>query len=327
MHRTIKFSKGLFSRYGQETVADKAAALSYYTIFSIGPLLFIIFGILGLLIKNESYKAQLSQQMQELIGPQAGQLIDGVLNSQSLQTGAGPSFVIGIVGLVLVAIGIFGQLQKSLNSILHVKVGPDAGKIAIVKQRLVSLAIVGVISFMLLVSLIASTGISALSHHFHHGPATGFFFQVLDALVSFVVFTLLLAIIYRTLPDVRAPFKPILVTSAIVAILFAIGKSILGLVIGNNSSITAFGAAGSLIALLLWIFYSGQILYMGAVGLSYYVDTHNIILQPRYGGKRGVLHIRRVEEPLPQSEMAQQIKSKFVKGLKNGVSQQKNRRK
>lgn len=318
----IPFLKRLFKRYGEDEVSSRAASLSYFTIFSIGPLLFVIFGVLGELLKSSSYKSQLMSQVRELVGPQAGSLINNVLQHQALSSKTGPAFIIGGVGLVLGAIGIFGQLQKSLDSILHVKVGPDAGWKSIVKQKIISLALVGVIAFLLLVSLVASAVISVLTHHFE-SSVTGALFQLLDFVVSALVFTLLLTAIYRTLPEVKLPWKVLFTASFVIAVLFSIGKTIIGIIIGNNSNISAFGAAGSLIALLLWIFYTGQIIYLGACGISVYSETHEMHFIPRYGGKRGVLRVRQIEEPLAESSIAELIKQKFIKGFKQGLKDKK----
>jgi membrane protein len=318
----IPFLKRLFKRYGQDDISTRAASLSYFTIFSVGPMLFVVFGVLGELLKSESYRNQLITQVQDLLGPQAGSLITTILDHQTLSSKTGPAFIIGGVGLVLGAIGIFGQLRKGLDNILHVKIGPDARWRPILKQKIISLALVGVICFLLLISLVASAMTSSLTHHFD-SSATSFLFQLADYLVSVFVFTVLLTAVYRTLPEVKLPWKILFTTSLIIAVMFSLGKSVIGLIIGNNGSITAFGAAGSLIALLLWIFYTGQIIYMGASGISVYAETHDVPFVPRYGGKRGVLRVKQVEEPLGDSSITNTIKQGFIKGFKKGLKSKK----
>lgn len=292
------FLKALLGRYGEDDIAGRAAALAYFTIFSLGPLLFIIFGVLGQLLKSDQWRQRLLEQMQRLMGPEAGALINTAINNQNLSGRAGLAFFIGTAGLILGAIGIFGQLQKSFNAILHVKTGPDAGFSAKLRQKAISLALVGVVAFMLLVSLVASAAVTAATSFVSDGAITGFIFTLLDLVVSALVLGVLLAMVYRTLPDIKLPWKPLFGASMVVAALFSVGKIALGAIIGNNSSVTAFGAAGSLVALLLWVFYSGQIVYLGASGISLYADTHKVRLVPRYAGERGVLRVRKVEEPL-----------------------------
>jgi membrane protein len=317
----IKFLKSLYKRYSEDNVADRAAALSYYTIFSLGPLLFVIFGVLGELLKSSSYKARLISQMKDLVGPQAGSLINNVLSHETLSSKAGVAFLVGTVGLVLGAIGIFGQLQKSLDSILHIKVGPGAGWKSIIKQKAIALGLVGVVCFLLLVSLVASAIIASITHHYN-SAAAGFLFNLADFLVSVFVFAILLTLIYRNLPEVKLPWGILFKTSLIVAIFFSVGKSILGLIIGNNSNISAFGAAGSLIALLLWIFYSGQVIFLGVAGIAVYADTHIVPFTPRYPGKKGVLRVEMVEKPLTNS-LLELTKRKFKEGFKKGLKQEK----
>jgi membrane protein len=314
----LKFLKSLLGRYGEDSISDKAAALSYYTIFSIGPLLFIIFGIIGKILQNGHYKARLLSQLQKSLGPQAGDLIKNVLNSQSFGSKAALAFVIGGVGLVLGAIGIFGQMQKSLNAILHVKIGPGAGIKTVIKQKIISLGLVGVISFLLIVSLLASTIISEAVSHINHSATTGILIHLLDFVVSLVIFSLLLTIIYRTLPAVKLPWKVLFTASLVIALLFSIGKIVLGIIIGNNKNISAFGAAGSLIALLLWIFYSGQIVYLGAAGISLYAERHSLPLRPRFKAPKAVLKVRQVEESLSPSAFRQKVRTHFEKGVEGG---------
>lgn len=289
-----QFLKALAGRYAEDDIAGRAAALAYFAIFSIGPLLFLVFGVIGLLIKNEGSRQRLQEQLQEIIGPEAGELITTSLEKQDLAGNAGIAFFIGAVGLVLAAIGIFGQLQKSLNAILGVKAGPGAGLRAKFKQKATALALVGVTAFMLIVSLVASAFISTLTS----GAGSGILFTLLDFLSSVLVLGALLTLLYRTLPDVKLPWKPLFTTSIVVALFFSVGKILLGMIIGNNSTVSAYGAAGSLVALLLWVFYSGQIVYLGASGISLYADSRKLKLVARYGGEKGVLRVRRVEEPL-----------------------------
>lgn len=313
----LYFIKALLHRYSEDDIAGRAAALSYYTIFSIGPLLFVIFGVLGQLLKNEEYKQRLLDQMQELVGPQAGLLINDVITNQTLSGKTTVSFAIGIIGLILGAIGIFGQLQKSIDRILHVKIGPDAGLKPIVKQRLISLGMVGVIIFVLIVSLVASAAISFLTSGMTESFITGFLLRMSDFIVSVIILSLLLSVFYRILPDIKVPWRPLFIASLVVAVLFSIGKIVLGIIIGNNSNITAFGAAGSLIALLLWVFYSGQIVFLGAAGLSLYIESNDIEVEPKYKGKRGVVRLKQTEEPVIRG-VHDKVTGKIKDGLRRG---------
>lgn len=313
----LSFAKALAKRYGTDEISTKAAALAYFTVFSIGPLLFIIFGLIGEVLKNDKYRDRLISEMQSVVGPEAGAMLNSALENQTLSSSTGLAFMIGAVGLVLGAIGIFGQLQKSLDNILRVKVGPGAHLGPLIKQRLISLGLVGVISFLLLVSLIATTVASELINRIDQGALGGFMIGALDFLLSMAVFTVLLGLLYRTLPEVKLPWRLLFGASLVVALFFSLGKTVLGIIIGSNDTVTAFGAAGALIALLLWVFYSGQVIYLGASGISLYAERRGVEMKPRYPGKRGVLRIRKVEEPLDNS-ISRQVRKKFIKGIKKG---------
>jgi membrane protein len=242
------------------------------------------------------------------------------VNSQTLSSQTGPAFLIGGIGLVLGAIGIFGQLQKSMNNILHIKVGPDAGLKRIIRQKIVSLGLVGLICFLVMVSLLASALTSTLAANL---LSSGFWLGTADFGLSLLVFSVLLTLLYRTLPEVKLPWKVLFKTSLVVALFFSLGKTVLGAIIGNNSSISAFGAAGSLIALLLWIFYSGQIIYLGTAAIAIHAEKHPLEMRPKYKGKKGVLRVRKIEEPLATATMNERLKHKFAKGWKEGWQKKK----
>ncbi len=312
--------KALLKGYGEEEIGTRAAALSYFTIFSIGPLLFIILGVLGLVLDNASYKQHLLDQLQGLLGPQASQLVNGVLNSQQLSSKTAIAFVIGGVGLLLGAIGIFGQLQRSLNSILHVTGSPGKGWRGFVRVKLAGFALVGLIIFLLAVSLVVSAAITILSTKLHHDVATGFLFGVLDFGISLVILTILMALLYRTLMFLRVSWRVLFKWSLLVGLLFAIGKSLIGLIIGNNGNVSAFGAAGSLVSLLLWIFYAGQIIYIGALGIKQSIDADPKQVTPKYPGS--TYRIEAVKRPIG-NKLQEDIVSKFRSGFQKGLKPKK----
>lgn len=312
------FLKALARRYGEDEISNRAAALSYFAIFSIGPLLFVVFGLLGVFLREQQVKQRIVEQLEQSVGPEAGPLITQVADSSYLADKAGVAFLIGGIGLVMAAIGIFGQMQKSFNGIFKVKTGPGAGIKAVIKQKFLSLGLVGVVSFMFLVSLLASAAVSVATSYFDGRLYTGLPLHLIDFLVSLFILSLLLTAVYRTLPDIKLPWKVLFATSFFVALFFTAGKTILSQIIAQNTTASAFGAAGSLIALLLWIFYSAQLIYLGASGASLYAETRGLKLEPRYKGYRGVLRIRRVEEPLGKSSLKEELKNKFIKGIARG---------
>lgn len=313
----LGFLKKLFSRYGEDEIGGRAAALSYYAIFSIGPLLFVVLGILGVVVKDSSARAHLLDRLGSVLGPKAVDAISGPLSAQGLGSKAGLAFWVGGIGLVLAAIGIFGQLQKSLNEILHVKTGPGAGKKPLIRQKIISLILVGALCILLLASLFASALVSALAHSAGRGFFFSLLFHTLDVIVSLIILGLMIAMLYRTLPAVKIAWSVLLKVSLITALFFAIGKLVLGIIIGRNGAVSAYGAASSLIALLLWIFYSGQILYLGAAGIRLYLDSHPQKIAPRYGGEDSVMKIERREKPL-ETRFSHKLVDKFFAGAARG---------
>lgn len=310
------FLKTLFKRYGQDNITARAAALAYFTVFALGPLLFIILGILGFVMGSEIYRERFLNEVELMTGPGAAEALQKVADNQYLANRAGIALLIGLGGLVLTGFGVFGQLQRSLNDIFGVKLGSAVGWRAIIVQKIVSLSLVGLATLLLITSVIGSIIISALNHSIDFGSYY-FLITFADFAVTIIIFMVLLALIYRMLPDVKLPWKILFSASAIVAVLFAIGTFVLGLIISSNSTVSAFGAAGSVVALLLWMYYSGLIVYLGAVGMSIYADIHSVKMVPRYEGSEGVVRIRQKEEPL-SLPVVKNVRKKLVKGIKKG---------
>lgn len=310
------FIKTLSKRYGQDNITARSAALAYFAVFALGPLLFIILGILGLVMGSEVYRERFLNEVELMTGPGAAEALQKVADNQYLSDQAGIALLIGSGGLVLAGIGIFGQLQRSLNDILGVRVGPAVGWRAIVVQKFVSLSLVGLATLLLVASVIGSIIISALNETIDFGRYY-FLITFADFTVSILVFMVLLAMVYRLLPDVKLPWKILFGASVIVAVLFALGTFVLSAVVSSNSTVSAFGTAGSVIALLLWVYYSGLIVYLGATGISVYANSRSVKMVPRYAGAEGVLRIRQTEEPL-SLPIVKKAKKKLAKGIKKG---------
>ena len=311
-----KYAKALIKRYGEDNLTARAAALSYFAIFSLGPLLFIILGILGLLGGNDLYRERLLQEVEVMTGPQASEAVSKLISSQYLNEKAGFAILLGAGGLLLAAIGVFGQLQRSLNDIFRVKVGPAAGKKAIIVQKIVAVSLLLFLILLLIASVVSSILLSALDNVFAD-RYTHFLLTLLDFAVSIIIVGVMAAIIYRRLPDVRLPWKPLLVSGFVVAFLFWLGTFMLGMIIGGNATVSALGAAGSVVALMIWMYYSGLVFYLGATGISIYANDKSIKMTPRYGGEGGVLKLIHKQEPLTPG-LVKKIKKNFKEGVKKG---------
>nr|WP_290225240.1 YihY/virulence factor BrkB family protein [Trichocoleus desertorum] len=252
----------------QEWQTDKvpllAAALAYYTIFSLAPLLTIVIAIAGFVFGPDAARNQLDEQIQGLVGAQGADAIQTMIQNAYNPSSGIIATVISVVTLLLGASGVFAQLQDALNTIWEVP-PPQEGVKGMVKARATSFAMILVIGFLLLVSLVASTVLATVGNFFGHLiPGLAILWQVVNFVISFGVITLLFALIYRVLPDVRVPWGDVWHGAIVTALLFTVGKWLLGLYLGNSGVASPYGAAGSFVVVLVWVYYSAQILLFGA---------------------------------------------------------------
>jgi membrane protein len=258
--------KRTIQEFGEDKAPRLAAALAYYTIFSIAPLLVIVISIAGFIIgSNEVVQEQLIDQVGSLAGTQtAEQVNDLIARTNKPQQGV-VGAIVGVVTLLFGATGLFGQLQSSLNAIWDVEEKPSGGILGMVKDRFLSFTMVLGLSFLLLVSLVISAGLAIVNNYFSGllGGAV-ILAQAINFIFSTAVITLVFALIFKILPEIEIAWSDVWVGALITALLFNVGKSLIGLYLGNSAVASVYGAAGSLIVLLLWVYYSAQILFLGA---------------------------------------------------------------
>lgn len=261
---------GILKQTGIEWVEDKApmlgAALAYYTIFSLAPLLIIAIAIAGFVFGEEAARGQIFEQLRSLLGDQGGQAVQEMVRNAGKSRGTGiVASITGFAALLLGASGVFGQLQASLNIIWNVKPKPGRGLMGFLQTRFLSFGFILVVGFLLLVSLLLTAAITFVSQQLGAmAPGMEAAAQGGNLLLSFLVIGLLFALIFKYLPDVEIGWRDVWVGALITAVLFSLGKLGLGLYLGASSVGSTFGAAGSLIVLLVWIYYSAQILFFGA---------------------------------------------------------------
>ena len=265
-----------------------AAALAYYTVFSIAPLLIILIAVLEIFWRGQSTSAQdeILYQIGNLVGPEGESAIEGILQRmQASEASGGVAAVIGVATLLFGATAAFVQLQNSLNKIWEVE--PAGGIKNLILSRVLSFGLILTVGFLLLVSLIVTALLAALNT-FMTGltPGLAVLFQLLNQVVGFGIVTLLFALIYRYLPDARVAWKDVWIGAAITALLFTIGKYLIGLYLGESSAASAYGAAGSFVILLLWIYYSSLVLFFGAEFTQVYARRHGSGIQPAKGAVR-----------------------------------------
>lgn len=286
------FLSDIYNQWSKDKAMGMGAALAYYTIFSIPPLLVIAIALAGFFFGEEAAKGQIVRQIQGLVGQEGAQTIQGMINSARKQDSSFIATIIGIVTLLIGASGVFVQLQDSLNTIWGVQPKPDRGWGDIIKERLTSFGMVFGIGFLLMVSLIIDTVLSVFMGYIgqlFNSEMTAYLLRLVNFGVNFVIITAIFAMIYKALPDVRIYWKDVALGSAVTSLLFIIGKYVIGLYLGNANIGVAYGAAGSLIVILAWIFYASLIFFFGAEFTQVYtrrygarVDTINgaIIVEP-----------------------------------------------
>jgi len=259
-----------------------AAALSYYTLFSLAPLLIIAITVAGFAFGREAAQNQIVGSLQGMVGEESAKAIQGMIQNASSQPKTGIiSAAVGVIALIFGAGGVVGQLQTSLNTIWGVTPKPGQGVGGFIRQRFTSFAMVLGIGFLLLVSLVVSAlaaGITELMGNFF--GATEFVAHALDLLVSFALITVLFAMIYKYLPDVRIQWRDVWIGAVLTSVLFTIGKFLIGLYLGKSGVTSTYGAAGSLITVLLWVYYSSLIFFLGAEFTQVYASQFGSGVRP-----------------------------------------------
>jgi membrane protein len=242
------------------------AALSYYTVFSLAPVLIVSVAVAGLVFGTEAASGRIVNQLGGLMGPQGASVIETLIERAALRSDAGwLATAIGVVTILIGASGAFGELKHALNRIWEVEAPAGGGLLRVLRTRLASFSMVLAIGFLLLVSLVISAGLSALDELTGSaGERLQPLFSLLNLAISYGVVTSLFALIFRVLPDRRVDWRDIWPGAAAAALLFVLGKSAIGLYLGNTAVASVYGAASSLVVLLVWVYYSTQVLFLGA---------------------------------------------------------------
>ena len=264
---SISLLKQTFSEWLQDKVPQLGAALAYYTVFSLAPLVLLLLAIVGFLFRNNPSGAwqKVTEQMSYFLDKSAIDVVQGIAQKASQPNKGLLATSIGILLALFGASGVFGQLQDALNTIWGVKTKPGVGIMGFIRSRFLSFAMVAGVCFLLLVSLVLESLLKSFSHYVQAMLPGG----IVIALVVYSTFDLavvvvLFASIFKFLPDVKIQWRDVWIGALMTAIFFAIGKWALGLYLGSGTAASAYGAASSLITLLLWIYYSSQILLFGA---------------------------------------------------------------
>jgi len=271
--------RGLFVTTFNEWLADKApaqgAALAYYTVFSLAPLILVLLAIIGVIFRKDPSGAwdKITDQMRYVLSPSGIEVVQDIAKTAAKPSANVLASIIGVALALFGASGVFGQLQDALNTIWGVKAKPGAAFWDFIRIRFLSFAMVAGVCFLLLVSLTVEALLKAFSHYIEHALPGGMGIAVAVYLVVDLVLVLLLfAMMFKYLPDVEVRWRDVIVGAAMTAVLFLVGKWALGLYLGSGAAASAYGAASSLVTLLLWIYYSSQILLFGAEFTQVYAN-------------------------------------------------------
>ena len=268
--------------FSDDKVVKLSGALAYFTMFSIGPMLIVIIFFADIFYGRDAVEGTIFGQIKGFVGASAAAQIQEIIKSASLSNKGPVTGILGVITLLIGATTVFAEIQDTINTIWGLKPKPKKGWLKMLLNRLLSFSIVVSLGFLLLVSLVITGLVEALSNRLlHFFPDIALLLiYIFNLLLTFCVVTLLFAIVFKVLPDARIKWKDVITGAMVTALLFMIGKFGITLYIGASNVSTAYGTAGSLVIILLWIYYSSIILYFGAEFTKAYATTYGGLIQP-----------------------------------------------
>lgn len=276
----VPLVKDTVKEWQDDDATRLAASLSVYTMLSLAPLLVIAVSVAGLVFGADAARGRISQEISAVVGTQAGKAIEAMIaNARSPEQGV-LSTAIGIAVLLFGASGVFGELQTALNRMWEVKPKPGRGIRGFLRDRFFSFSMVMGVAFLLLVSLVVSAGVVAATSYFSHIVPLPALWHILNLLVGLGLTTVVFALTFKTVPDAKTAWRDVWIGGFVTALLFSVGRTALAWYVGRASTTSAFGAAGSLVALIVWVYYSAQILFMGAEFTQVYATRRGAGLEP-----------------------------------------------
>lgn len=300
----LRMSRDTFSNWSEDNGLRLAAALAYYTIFSLAPLLVISIGIAGIAFGQDVARGHIVYQIRNLVGDQSAQAIQVIIENAGKSGGGPVAAIISIAALIFGTTGIFGQLQDALNTVWDVAPKPGRGIAGIIHDRIFSFILVIGLGFFLLLSLVISTGLAAIGAHFE-GLLRGYqMLQTANFIISLLAITFIFAAIFKIVPDVDISWKDVFVGAIATSIFFAVGKFLVSIYLGYSAIASVYGVAGSLMVLLLWIFYSANVLLLGAEFTRVYANATGSKVAPKNGAVKVVLERKVLDGNFMPSSMA-----------------------
>jgi membrane protein len=257
----------------KDEALSRGAAIAFYAITSLAPVLLIVIAIAGMFFGRDAAQDAISGQFTALMGRQAADILQSVIASASTKSSSIVAAVVGIAMLIATASGVFGEMQAALNTIWKTR-SRETALSRLIRARVASLGLVAALGFLLVVSLVVSAGLTAFANFLDRLPVGTLILSSVNFAVSWLLFALLFGAIYKVLPDRTLQWKDVIVGALMTSFLFNTGKTLVGWYIGSSAVASSYGAAGGLIVLLLWVYYSAQIFLFGAEFTKTYADTH-----------------------------------------------------
>ena len=274
--------KDSFKSFGEQKLTKLSGSLAYYTVFSMAPLLVVIISVSGIFLGREAVEGEIQQQLAGFVGNDTAAQLQLLIKNASLEGKSLPAAIIGGVVLLVGATTVFAEIQDSINSIWSIKAKPQKGWLKLIKNRVLSFSVIVSLAFLLLVSLAISALIDALGDRLKawFPDITVVFFYVLNLLLTFVITSVIFAVIFKVLPDAVTKWKDVWAGAIATSLLFMVGKTLISIYIARADIGNTYGPAGSLVILLLWVYYSSIILYFGAAFTRNYAVRHGSVIRP-----------------------------------------------
>ena len=278
----LRILKDTFESFIDDRALKFSASLSYYTIFSLAPLLLLLISLAGVFFGKEAIQGKIFGEINGLIGNEAALQIQNVIKNMELSGETSFAVIIGAVTLFIGATSVFSEIQDSINSIWRVKAKPKRGWVKLITDRLLSSSLIAGLGFLLIVSLVVNGAMLALSEWLknYFPEVTLIIFQIVNFLISFTVIMTLFGVIFKVLPDAKIAWKDVRAGAFFTACLFMLGRFFIGIYIDYTNTGSPYGAAGSLIVILVWVYYTAAILYFGAEFTRVYAEYTGARIEP-----------------------------------------------
>jgi membrane protein len=277
----FSFLKEVMNNFSDDRVLKYSASLSYYTVFSIAPILIIIISVAGIFFGRDAVQGQIAGQISGLVGPEAATQIQSMIGNTHRSGNNVFASIVSAGILIIGATSIFAEIQDSINSIWGLKSKPKKGLIKMVITRLISFSLIISLGFIAMVSLLLDAAIKVVSDYMGRIPGAGIYFvQTLNYILNFVVISFMFSVIFKVLPDAKIKWSDVIKGAIITAVLFIIGREVISFYVAKNNFTTVYGTAASIVIILVWVYYTAVILYFGAEFTKVYAINYGSKIHP-----------------------------------------------